>query len=67
MSRRFSNACSKLVWDAPFTFVVVVLAVVGVAVVVAQINTTKTKNSFAILSPDSIVSSMFRSLQSCSE
>ena len=55
--------------DDPFAFVVVVLAVVGVgvAVVVAQISTTKTKNSFTIFSPDSIVSSMFSSLQSSSE
>ena len=50
--------------DDPFAFVVVVLAVVGVAVAVAQISTTKTKNSFTIFSPDSIVPSMFKSLQS---
>ena len=68
MARRFSNAWFKLVRNAekddPFAFVVVILAVVGVAVVVVQISTTKTKNSFTIFSPDSIVPSMFKSLQS---
>ena len=48
--------------DAPIAFVVGI----GVAVAVAQIA-TKTKKSFVILSPESILSSRFSSLRSSDE